>query len=98
MAAALDQLAVLKNSHPTLITREVNHPFTECATFADDIKSTYSFQASWHFVDQPYFDQGGTLADYPLFVPDTYDLLSALTNLTNWLEGTGDYMSTYYYQ
>lgn len=47
------------------MTREKDHPFVESATFADDIKSTYSFQASWHFLDTPYLDQGGSLADYP---------------------------------
>jgi hypothetical protein len=75
----------------------VNHPFVECATFADDIKSTYSFQAPWHFIDQPYLDKGGDLSDYQ-FTPDTYQLLDALTNLTNWLTATGEYRETYYYQ
>jgi hypothetical protein len=74
----------LKVSHPTLITREVHHPFTECATFADDIKSQYSFQSGWHFIDQPYLNQGGDLSDFT-FKYDTYDILGALTNLTQWL-------------
>ena len=51
LESALDVLAVLKETHPTLITREVDYPFVECATFADDIKSTYSFQADWHYVN-----------------------------------------------
>jgi hypothetical protein len=37
--AALAELYNLKETQPDLITREENHPFTECATFADDIKS-----------------------------------------------------------
>jgi hypothetical protein len=35
----LAELNTLKVSHPTLVTRELHHPFTETATFADDIKS-----------------------------------------------------------
>jgi hypothetical protein len=37
LAAAVKELAVLKKSFPTLV-KEAGHPFTECATFADDIK------------------------------------------------------------
>jgi len=97
LSAALAELYTLKESHPSLITREVNHPFTEAATFADDIKSTYSFQAGWHFIDQPYLDKGGSLSDYT-FKYDTYDIVGALENLTNWLTNTGsDYKSSYYY-
>jgi len=40
---ALAELAVLKKSHSSITTHESSHPFTECATFADDVKSTYSF-------------------------------------------------------
>jgi S1/P1 Nuclease len=32
------------------------NPFTECATFADEIKSDFKFQSGWHFIDQPYLD------------------------------------------
>ena len=71
---------------------------SECATFADDIKSTYSFQAGWHFIDQPYLDKGGSLSDFT-FKYDTYDILGALTNLTQCLEGSGtDYLTSYYHQ
>jgi hypothetical protein len=64
------------------------HPFTECATFADDIKSLgYSFQSNWHFIDQPYLADGGSISDYPGFVPATSDILAALTDLTAFLKG-----------
>jgi hypothetical protein len=97
--AALAELYVLKESHPDLITREVNHPFVECATFADDIKSYYSFQAGWHFIDQPYTINGDSLDNYPDFEMDEYDIVGAMTNLTQWLQGSGDdYLSTYYWQ
>ena len=64
LARAINELAVLKQSQPTLITREDQHPFTECATFSDDIKGFLGFQSGWHFVDQPYLDQGGSLEDF----------------------------------
>jgi hypothetical protein len=97
--AALAELYTLKVSQPTLVKREVNHPFSECATFADDIKSTYSFQADWHFIDQPYAIHGDSLDNYPLYEMSEYDIVGALTNLTQWLEGSGDdYLSTYYYE
>jgi hypothetical protein len=38
---------------------EKDHPFIECATFADEIKSTgFDDQAQWHFVDNPFMDDG----------------------------------------
>ena len=43
LSAALDVLATLKDSHPDIV-KEGDNPFTECATFADEIKSEgYSF-------------------------------------------------------
>jgi len=59
----------LKTSEPSLTNDEDQHPFTECATFADNIKGQgYSAQSDWHFIDQPYLDQAGTtIADYPDF-------------------------------
>ena len=67
LTAALDVLSSLKDSYPDLI-EEGSHPFTECATFADDIKHKgYSFQSDWHFINLPYFDEGGSAEDYPDF-------------------------------
>lgn len=73
---------------------------TECAAFADEIKGKgYSFQANWHFVDQPYLDKGGSLSDFK-FVEDTVEVLDALQNLSDWLAGRGTAYktSTYYTQ
>jgi len=89
-------LEPLKIDYPSLTEDEGSHPMTECATFADNIKATgYSWQAGWHFIDQPDYDQGNN--NYP-FVPDTYDVVGAMQNITDWLSGTGDYQSGYYYQ
>ena len=38
---ALEELSTLTQSHPDLIEHEKDHPFTECATYADDIKATF---------------------------------------------------------
>ena len=59
LKAALDVLKPLQTSkqYPDLIKSENKHPFTECATFADEIKGEgMSWQSDWHFVDQPYYD------------------------------------------
>ena len=46
------------------LVEEKNHPFSECATFADNIKGEgYSFQAGWHFINLPYLDEPGTSLD-----------------------------------
>ena len=67
---ALDMLTYLKRYYPDITDNEDNHPFTECATFADDIKGQgYSFQSGWHFIDQPYLEEGGSLDDFD-FKPD----------------------------
>jgi S1/P1 Nuclease len=52
----LVELKSLTTTHASLTKGESSHPFTESATFADDVKSTYSFQSGWHFIDQPYLD------------------------------------------
>jgi hypothetical protein len=36
--AVLDELAPLKENYPSLTGDEKDHPMTECATFADNIK------------------------------------------------------------
>ena len=88
---ALDELNLLPKSHPDMIEHERDHPFTECATFADDIKPTFGdWQSPWHFVDQPYLDEPGTTLDDFDFVPSDTDIVSALTDLTNFLKSDKD--------
>lgn len=41
LSKALEELSHLTESHPEMIVHEKDHPFTECATFADDIKLTF---------------------------------------------------------
>ena len=52
LEAALKELNTLTVNNPGLIVHENKHPFTECATFADDIKDTFGgWQYNWHFID-----------------------------------------------
>merc|ERR1712127_126519 len=97
--AVLAELQVFKDAYPDLTKDEKDHPMTECAVFADNIKGEgYSFQAGWHFIDQPYLGQGGSLDDFS-FVMDTVDVVDALSALTEWLSNDGTaYKSTTYYQ
>ena len=37
----MNELHQLSTSHPDMIVSEKDHPFTECATFADEIKDTW---------------------------------------------------------
>jgi hypothetical protein len=40
---------------------EKNHPFVECATFADFIKNSgWNSLTTWHYADTPFFDEGYT--------------------------------------
>ena len=98
LSAALKVLSSLKADYPTLTKDESSHPFTECALFADNIKSEgYSWQSNWHFIDQPYYNKGGSSSDYS-FKPASTDLVQALNALVGMLTNSGSYKSTTYYQ
>ena len=65
LAKANAILDTLRDADPTLVKGESKHSFVECATWADDIKGRGgTFQSSWHFKDQPFLDEGGTLDDF----------------------------------
>ena len=70
-----------------MTSSEGDNPFTECATFADDIKGQgYSFQSDWHFINLPYLDEPGTtLDDFSFSMPDV-DVVHALDDLTKFLK------------
>jgi len=97
LKAALAVLAPLKTDYPSLTYQESGHPFTECALFADTIKSMgYSWQSNWHFIDIPYYNNGYSSSF--TFKAATVDLEGALTALVGMLTNTGNYQSTTYYQ
>ena len=87
LAAAITDLASLQQDYPTLVT-EGSHPFTECATFADDCKGKgYSFQSNWHYINLPYLDEAGTTLDDFDFVQPDVDVVKALDAYTKFLKG-----------
>ena len=45
------------------------------------------WQSVWHFIDQPYYDQGGSAEDFPGFIPATETIDMALDALTRYLKG-----------
>lgn len=91
MRKALEELSHLTSSHPDMIVNEKDHPFTECATFADAIKLTFgAWQNDWHFIDQPYLDEPGTKIEDFDFVPNDVDVISALNDFTAFLSGRPD--------
>lgn len=81
-----------------MIVSERDHSFTECATFADEIKDTFgAWQKVWHHIDQPYLDEpGSTLDDFPDFDIGDYDVVSALTDLNAFLRGEIDASNSKY--
>jgi hypothetical protein len=98
LSQALDVLAPLKKYYSSLTTDEGDHPFTECATFADDIKGQgYSWQSSWHFINVPYLDEGGDIEDYDFDV-EPYDIVQCLDDLVGFLKGTVTESDSYYVQ
>ena len=44
------------------------------------------WQTNWHFIDQPYYDQGGSAEDYPDFKPGSVRVNDALNALTKFLK------------
>jgi hypothetical protein len=87
--AALDMMVPLQKYYSSITDNEGDHPFTECATFADDIKGQgYSFQSDWHFINLPYYDEDGTDAsDFTDFDQGDVDVTQALDAFVGFLKG-----------
>lgn len=84
---------------PDMTKLERDYPFVECATFADEIKGKgATWQSGWHFIDTPYFDQGGSAKDFPLFKFDEEHIGLVIPALIDWLSGTGNYKETFVYK
>ena len=86
LTAALAEMLALQQVDPSLL-KEKDHPFTECGTWADDVKGKgMRFQEYWHFHSQPYLDEPGTTLDDFSFHPLDVDVGGALTDLTKYLK------------
>ena len=78
-------LGALQEVDPNWTQIEKDHAFVESNTFADFIKYKGGmYQQSWHFKDTPYFDQGGSLADFPKFNLPPHDCSEAIEGIVNW--------------
>jgi len=98
LSKAESVLAILENSDPSYTKAEGEHPFVECTTFADDIKfKGGAYQSGWHFIDQPYLDQGGKISDFN-FTADSHNVTEALSALTSWMNKEDGYQNTYEYE
>jgi len=96
----LDLLKPLKSNDAGYTKGEDKHPIVECATMADNIKYRGGgYQSNWHFVDTPYVDTAGkTIADYPEFKPDVFNVTQALDEIMMWQRGTAGYKDTFAYK
>ena len=73
-------------ANQTLTDSERDHPFVEAAPFADMVKYRGGqWQSNWHFVDIPYFDQGGNINNYPEFKEDMMNITVAIPGIVDWL-------------
>jgi hypothetical protein len=94
---ATAMLQTLTKSAPDLVKDEGEHSFVECSILADGIKSHGgSFQSGWHFVDQPFLDEGGDINDFN-FTFDSHNVTEAMSALRDWITLADDYKSTYEY-
>jgi len=88
----------LQKENPSLVTRansvlsylssfttlEKSYPFVECATFADEIKSKgWDDQSDWHFVDNPFMDDGYSTYVAPNLFNVTWELGELISALKN---------------
>lgn len=79
--------------------KERDYPFVECASLADDIKYRGGgWQSDWHFVDKPWYDQGGKAEDYPEFKINPTNLTLIIPEITMWLRGEEGYQNTTAYK
>ena len=55
-----------------------------------------TWQSSWHFINQPYFDKGGDAEDFPNFKPPATKIDEALDALIKFLKGDSSSENTEY--
>lgn len=92
-------MQTLKDTDPNWTQNEQDHPFTECATYADFIKGKTGgqYQRGWHFIDEPFLDEGGKIEDFN-FTMDDHNITEVVNALTDWFKGVDGYKDTFEYQ
>jgi hypothetical protein len=92
-------LAILTKSQPNITYKENDYPFVECATLADDCKYGFGeFQSNWHYINDPYFDDGGNVTMYPKYGATTQNLSLAVSDIVMWLKHLPGYNTTLTYK
>jgi hypothetical protein len=92
-------LSTYSGSNPSMTSLEGDYPFVECSTFADVIKAKGgSYQSGWHFIDNPFLDEGGSIDDYPDFQFDDQNIGKVIPALVEWLSGNSGYQNSFAYQ
>lgn len=92
-------LSYLEDYDPELTYREVDHPFVECATFADDIKyHGGAWQSDFHFEDKTFQEKDDNgVYNYDL---NKHNMTYGSANLIQWLSTKDDgeqYKQSYIY-
>jgi len=84
----------------SLTPGENDHPYVECATFADDIKyHGGAWQADFHFVDNAYVAEGEA-SDYTNITSNPHNLTYGVEMIVQWLsirDDGDDYLASYMY-
>lgn len=63
----------------------------ECVLYADDIKYRGGvYQSTWHFLNLPYFDEGGDLQDFKFTYPK-HNITEAIDAIRMWLNKESGY-------
>lgn len=89
-------LEVMKDEKIT--DSEKDHIFVESAPFADMVKyKGGGWQSNWHFVDIPYYDQGGNGKDFPDFKLDAKNISVAIPGIVDWLKGNAGHQNSFVY-
>jgi len=82
----------------TWTIKEGKHPMVECVCYADDIKYKGGvYQSQWHFLNIPYFDEGGDIDDYRFKYPK-HNITEALEGIRMWMNEEEGYDKTYIYE
>ena len=80
-------IAELRNltSYSSLVKDEDEHPFTECAIFADNIKGKgMTWQSTWHYNNNEPIFENVPMANFEL---PRENIIDALDSLTEFLKG-----------
>jgi hypothetical protein len=95
----LVQLQALCDFDDYFCYHEDNHPFVECATFADDYKySAAAWQSEQHYVDTPIIWEGES-SDYEI-PQNIYNITETTAAIIQWLSKADDgqeYLESYVY-